>query len=349
MNQFADIERFGVRSKIDDYAVCVSKASDYFEKLSGVSGRLRMPIIAKIEDAFGQEFVNTPYMFTLQQFQKKWDEFHRFKCLGFMANYCHYGFYPGPCADLMKLNCFSVSGTDQFDSEDYIRIAITQNYGEEAYYYLERASQSFSTAMCNYFPYSPGVCRYPGPIQSAPSQPFYLDDERTVRRQRARGNVQDLSWTLHKGWEFVNLKSVDLWDDKLVYKCFESFNREYREGIQQLKNALRLIDSRYLSGLLELIDIAETHAACVETMINFINFIHLREEYKKERSPALGAAIKFLLEKELSNAKEMLRICSNNSTIGFTGSGNGNVRAELFNPFTIREKIIDLQEEILKL
>lgn len=347
-NQFSPIERLGVHNKVDDYAVCVHEPSEYFKKVRALAGKLQIPMLAKIEDAYGQEFVNTPFMFTLHQFQKKWDEFLRFECLGFMANYNHYGFYPGPCADLMKANCFAEEGIRQMDENDRIDRTIVQNYGYDGLALLREASGHFSRAMSDCFPYSPGVCRYPGPIQSAPSQPFYLDKDRKVRRQRARGNVKDLEWTRLRDWSSLEIEDNLRWDDSLVYRCLQEFCNQYGLGIDCLKKALRVAGSGYSKGIRELLDFSLTHFLCAASMANFIRFFHLRESYGDNCKESVRRSIRGLLRMELENTRRIYRLCLANSCIGLTGSGNGNVRGGLFNPRTIRDKIEDLEEEIAR-
>ncbi|NLY19064.1 MAG: hypothetical protein GX045_09010, partial [Clostridiaceae bacterium] len=73
ISQFAEFDRFGYTLRTDDYAVTTAEASKNFKHMNKLAKSVGIRLIAKTEDAFGQEFVSTLYYPCLQQHQRKWD------------------------------------------------------------------------------------------------------------------------------------------------------------------------------------------------------------------------------------------------------------------------------------
>ena len=340
-SQFMEFERFGVKNRTDDYACCVTGPSEYFEKVYDIAGRSGLKVLAKTEASFGQEFVGIPYVPSLTQHQKRWDSMSGKTLHGFMGDYIHRGFIPSPCTDLLRLNIFKtgIDSREWLNSSEKLRFTASLNFGKDAAGEVVKAWEFFSKAVSEYFPYSPGVCRYPGPLQAGPSQPFYLDREKKMKRNGARYNAADLNWT--KG--YLNGEENPEWNDTLVRRCFEHFGKVYSEGICLLENipGSSVKNPVKLKGM---INIAKIQVCMVNSMLNFIDFINLRDNPdKKYTKKEIWMELKEVCEKELVNAKEALRLCAADSNLGFSCEGQGTVRGGYFTPETISEKISGLE------
>lgn len=342
-SQFVDFERFGVRNTTDDYACCVTGPSDYFTKVYEISGQTGREVIAKTEVCFGQEFVGIPYIPCLTQHQKRWDSMVDRHLYGFMGDYIHRGFMPSPCTDLMRINSFvtKINGKEWMEvSREKLKWTASLNFGKAAAEDVIKAWELFSEAMCEYFPYSPEVCRYPGPLQAAPGQPFYMDRDRKIKRKRARYNAADLSWT-KRG---ISRNRSRQWNKELVYKCFIHFNECYEKGVKHLETVLKK-SSDNPGNLQSMINIAKMQVCMVKSMLNFIDFITLRDGIENKDNGRLNK-IKAVCGKELENAKLALHLCEIDSNLGFSCEGQGTVRGGYFTPATIREKLGELEETI---
>ena len=354
MSQFAEIERFGYTLRTDDYAVTSAEASKNFKHMNKLTKSIGVRYIAKTEDAFGQEFVSTLYYPCLQQHQKKWDNLIAEDLHGFMANYIHIGFTPSPCSDLARLNMYEIvseSEEKRVSAQDKVYITAVMNYGIDASKDIVAAWQCFSNAFSDYFPYTAGVCRYPGPLQMAPAQPYYMDPEREPPRKRSRGHVKDLTWTkvscLMIDTEIsdpVLKKIVDKWTDADVLRCMEAFNKTYLDGIAYMEKAsLKILSGTSREKFEHELKIAKTHYFQISSMINFINFINLRDEYLKTKSNAVKKALITVCQRELESAGQVLRLCREDSRIGYSCEGAGTVRGGVFTPTIIEEKLSDLK------
>lgn len=341
-SQFVDFERFGVGNTTDDYACCVTGPSDYFSKVYDISRLNGRKVMAKTEVSLGQEFVGIPYVPCLTQHQKRWDSMAGRQLYGFMGDYIHRGFVPSPCTDLMRINSFTteVNGKEWLKTDEKLKWIASLNFGKDAAEDVVRAWELFSEAMSGYFPYSPEVCRYPGPLQSSPGQPFYMDRERKIKRKRARYNVADLSWTKRS----ISRNRSELWNEKLVSKCFIYFNALYEKGVEHLENAIkRSCDSS--AKLQSMANIAKIQICMVRSIINFIDFISLRDGTDLRDKDNLSS-IKNICSNELENAALALQLCEADSNLGFSCEGQGTVRGGYFTPATIKEKIRELEETL---
>lgn len=343
-SQFVDIERNGVKNRTDDYACCVTGPSEYFEKVYYAAASSGLKILAKTEVSFGQEFVGIPYIPSLAQHQRRWDSMREKELAGYMGDYIHRGFVPSPCTDLMRQNIFETKVNGHLWLEDPVsklEFVASLNYGRGASRSVVEAWDKFSEAMSEYFPYSPGVCRYPGPLQASPSQPFYLDKNKEVKRRAARYNTNDLQWTK----AYSEGKEISGWDSGLLLKCFKGFVEIYEEGIKILKNC-HLNNAEEYEGMAGMLRIAEIQVSMVNSMINFINFINLRDGLDAGESYEAWVEIRAVCEKELKNAGKSLELCKADSNLGFSCEGQGTVRGGYFTPYTIQNKLDELMVTI---
>lgn len=339
-SQFVHFERFGVEARTDDYAVCVTGPGKYFKNIEALARRTNKPLLAKTEVSSGQEFVSLPYLPVLHLHQKRWDEMAKYSLQGFMGDYIHTHFRNSPCIVLMRLNCYitKMDGNIAFSSTDKVSFAARLYYGEFADR-VEKAWALFSKAFEEYFPYSAGVCRYPGPLQSGATQPFYLDKNRPIMRKSARCNSKDLAWTkLYFPKEMTVGKAVDNeWNDNLLKKCFTSFSELILQGINILEG---IEDHR----VIKLKNIARAMNSMVQSMINFIDFIYLRDN--AERDCSWEKEITDLLNRELDNTEMAIQLCKVDSELGFSAEGQGTVRGGLYNVYALELKRSELTQEI---
>ncbi|NLY18329.1 MAG: hypothetical protein GX045_05145 [Clostridiaceae bacterium] len=242
----------------------------------------------------------------------------------------------------------------EVSAEDRVYITAVMNYGADAAKDIIAAWQCFSKAFSDYFPYTAGVCRYPGHLQMAPAQPYYMDPDKEPPRKRSRGHVKDLTWTkvscLMIDTEIsdpVLKKIVDKWTDADVLRCMEAFNKCYLDGIAHMEKAyLKVPQGLSREKFEHELRIAKTHYLQVSSMINFIIFINLRDEYLKTKSDAVKKALITVCQRELESAGQALRLCREDSRIGFSCEGAGTVRGGVFTPAIIKEKLNDLKKLI---
>ncbi len=341
-SQFVSFTRYGVTNRTDDYACCVTGPGEYFEKVYGVSSKKGMPIIAKTELSQGQEFVSVPYIPTLTQHQKRWDKLKEYELSGFMGDYIHCNFKPSPCTDLMRLNLFETQkdGGLWQDSKEKLQFTARLNYGKDASDAVLKAWEIFSEALCEEFPYSPGVCRYPGPLQAGPTQPFYLDPERPLKRVSARCNCPDLRWTEIYFIDMEGYGKNPDWNAELVKRCFKEFINKFDKGIALLNEIIDKSDRK--ADLEELVDIASIMNCMSRSMVHFIDFVWLRDESKSIKQRDAYMKMLEVCELEMENSKRARELCGKRPQLGFSGEGQGTVRGGLFNAYTIDEKIKEL-------
>jgi len=345
-SQFVPFSRYGVKNRTDDYACCVTGPGEYFEKVYDASLKKGMPIIAKTELSQGQEFVSVPYIPVLTQHQRRWDKLREFNLAGFMGDYIHCNFRPGPCTDLMRLNIFDTKkdGELWLDSAEKLQFTASLNYGKDVSGDVVKAWDIFSEAFCDEFPYSPGVCRYPGPLQSGPTQPFYLDSGRPLKRVSSRCHCPDLRWTEIYFIDMGNYGKNPDWNAELIKRCFEAFIKGFEKGISILNEATKKCYRK--EALKELMDIASIMVCMSESMVHFIDFVNLRDNSGNINDKNTLKSLLKVCESEMANCVRAKKLCDENSQLGFSGEGQGTVRGGLFNAYTVSEKISELNHTI---
>jgi hypothetical protein len=336
-SQLQELQRFNARLLTDDYSLCSDAPSDYFLRIQALAIEKGMRFFCKTEDTFGQEFVSTPYTPCLEQHQRRWDRLSQEHTEGVITQYLHLGFLPTPCQDLMRQNAFQVKKNGQplrrTPREKLLRAA-QMNYGVEAAAAVIRAWDTFSTAIREFFPYTWGVCRYPGPLQSAPGQPFSINPDQPLPRPWARGYVNDLAWTGIR--ERFLLQGP--WDDQVVERCFHEVKRCYAEGNRWMNYAITICAPAYRAALEKARSVSRMQQSQVETILNLIAFLRLRDEYThRSDGPALRRLIR-VLERERANTETALWLVEHNSLLGFSCEGDGNVRGGHFTAATVAAK-----------
>ena len=346
-SQLKELERCGIKLVTDDYSLCSSEPSDYFLRVKRLANQKGLRFMAKTEDTFGQEFVSTPFTPCLEQHQRRWDSLNRQQVDGFLSQYLHVGFMPTPCQDLMRQNISEIFENGRLravTSSEKIATAAVLSFGKAGAPLVVQAWQAFSVAIREYFPYTRGVCRYPGPLQSAPGQPFYLDPAREMPRCWARGYVNDLKWTSIAD-QFL-LDKDKTWDERVVADCFRDMLKYYQQGNQYLEEAIRVSQAADRPLLAAVLSVSRMQSCQMQTMVNLIEFLPLRDEYRQRPAPVVRGSLVRVLESELENACAALVLSSQDSRLGFSGEGDGNVRGGHFNPFTIRQKITELRRDL---
>lgn len=337
-SQFVKFHRHGIKNQTDDYSCFVTGPGEYFQKIEGFCRERNVPVLAKTEVSQGQEFVSTSYIPVLTQHQRRWDALAQYHLSGFMGDYIHRSFQPSPCTALMKRNIFdtSVEGEAPLTASDKLRWVAEQFFGTEAAEDILQAWDVFSEALCDNFPYSPGVCRYPGPIQAGPSQPFYLDPNRPVKRCCARNNSVDLEWTKLYFFEKAGpgTENPD-WNSALVRRCLVDFCRDMEQGIELVRRA----DSEENhEACAELLSISSAMCVMAQSMIHFIDFVELRDKLQENPSLDVWQKLQAVCQAEMENTEKALALCRQDSSLGFSCEGQGAVRGGYFNAFTVEEK-----------
>ena len=220
-------------------------------------------------------------------------------------------------------------------------------YGVAASRHVVKAWKAYSQAMRDYFPYSPGVCRYPGPLQSSPAQPFYLDPKRAMPRLRSRGYVADLTWTELP--ERLQVDGSEGWNASLISRCFQAFARCYREGDMHLELAQQACPADHRESLVKALNVSRAQYLQVKSLLHYVQFLQLRDVYLENADRVLLEALIFVCESELSDATKALDLCRRDSRLGFSCEGAGTVRGGLFTPAAIAQKIASLRQTLVSL
>ncbi len=342
-SQLQRLDRFDSVVLTDDYSLCSDAPSSYFLKIQALAVEKGLRFFCKTEDTFGQEFVSTPYTPCLEQHQRRWDRLAQEPAVsGMLSQYLHIGFTPTPCQDLMLQNILQVSKDGlpvRFSASEKLARTARLSYGAEVAPLVIRAWELFSQAIRDYFPYTWGVCRYPGPLQSAPGQPFQLDPARPMPRQWARGYVNDLAWTGIRSRFLIK----GAWDEAVVERCLHAVRRCYQGGDLLLEEALASCAPMYRFALRQALNVSQMQQSQVESTLNLIAFIRLRAAFTQQPSALLAHSLLALLEGELVNAEGALRLVESDSRLGFSCEGDGNVRGGHFTAATVRAKIEGLQ------
>lgn len=344
-SQLQELQRFDARLLTDDYSLCSDAPSDYFLRIQSMALEKGMRFLCKTEDTFGQEFVSTPYTPCLEQHQRRWDRLAQERAEGVITQYLHIGFQPTPCQDLMRQNAFEVEKEYQpvkrSSHEKLLRVAKI-HYGAEAAPMVVKAWEAFSTAIRDYFPYTWGVCRYPGPLQSAPGQPFPIKPDQPVPRPWARGYVKDLAWTGIRERFLVQ----GTWDDQAVKRCFHAVKRCYQEGNRWMEKALVACAPVYRHAVQRARSVSLMQESQVETILNLIEFFPLRDDFSRHPTALVLRLILDVLERERANAEAALWLVERDSRLGFSCEGDGNVRGGHFTAATIAAKIEGLSRTL---
>jgi hypothetical protein len=163
-------------------------------------------------------------------------------------------------------------------------------------------------------------------------------------RRWARGYVNDLKWT-----GIVERFLVDkdkTWDERVVARCFQKMLKYYQQGNLYLEEAIRTCRAADRPALAASLNVSLMQYSQIKTIVNLIEFFHLRQQYVRRPEQSVRDSLIYLMEGELENAQAALRLCRQDSRLGYTGEGDGNVRGGLFNAFTVSQKIADLEQTL---
>jgi hypothetical protein len=119
--------------------------------------------------------------------------------------------------------------------------------------------------------------------------------------------------------------------------------RCYEEGIRHLEKALTVCEEENREALSEMMNVARTQTLQAQSLVNYVQFIQMRDAYLGTGEKVLLEALTHLCESELRNAAGALAVCRRDSRIGFSCEGAGTVRGGLFTPAGIEQKITDLR------
>ena len=326
------IVRGGVTNRAEDYIICEVGPSDYFTammKTAKAAGRRRA---AKTEHATALSFVTVPYYPCMQQWCARAEKLSEFSLDTLWATYCHYGYTPGRTADVLK----GYSWTDGPRGDELLRLIARRDFGPGTEDHVLAAWEHFTRGM-RHFPYSNGVNKYPGPLQTGPSQPLFLDPE-----EKAMGTA--------RAWQ-NDLKWCRPWGPKLTAECFGKMVEEFDQGLECLRKARKVATDCGKFELDREIGVAETMKRSAVSMINMIRWIPLRDAYAAASAGTEKEAIRKRLiavgRDELANAKAALAYVEADSRLGAASNGNGSPgRGGLFTAALISKKIGFLEDTL---
>lgn len=326
------IVRGGVTNYAEDYIVCETGPSGYFTAMMKQAEEAGLRLAAKTEHATALEFVTVPYYPCMQQWCERARRQCEFPLDTLWATYCHYGYTPGRTADVLKW----YSWTNGPTGETLLRLLAKRDFGPAAEDQVLAAWDHFTRGI-RHFPYSNGVNKYPGPLQTGPSQPLFLDPE-----EKAMGGAR--AWQNDLGW-------CSPWGPELTARCFGSMVEEFDQGLECLRAARETATDHGKAELDREIGVAEIMKRSAVSMIHMIRWIPLRDAYAAApEGPDKEELRKQLIavgRDELANAQAALAFAEADSRLGTASNGNGSPgRGGLFTPALISKKIGLLEDTL---
>ena len=326
------IVRGGVTNRAEDYIICELGPSDYFSAMMKKARAAGLRLAAKTEHATALEFVTVPYYPCMQQWCARAEKLSEFPLDTLWATYCHYGYTSGRTADVLMW----YSWTNGTTGECLLRQLARRDFGPGTEDKAVAAWQHFTRGFRN-FPYSNGVNKYPGPLQTGPSHPLFLDP-----KEKAMGSAR--AWQNSLNW-------CAPWGPKITAQYLGLMVGEFDKGLACLRETRQAAS---LEGKVELdreIGVAETMKRSAISMINMIRWIPLRDAYAvAEDGPKKEEIRKQLVavgREELHNARAALAFVEADSRLGSSSNGNGSPgRGGLFTPALISKKIGLLEDTI---
>lgn len=326
------VVRGGVTNHAEDYIICELGPSDYFTAVIRKAQEAGLRVAAKTEHATALEYVTVPYYPCLQQWCERAERLTEFPLDTLWATYCHYGYTPGRTADVLKW----YSWTNGPKGDDLLRRLARRDFGAGAEEDVVRAWEHFTRGF-RHFPYSNGVNKYPGPLQTGPSQPLFLDP-----KEKAMGGARAWQNDLH--W-------CKPWGPKITADSFALMAGEFDSGLQCLGRARQAASAQGQAELDREIGVAETMKRSALSMINMIRWVPLRDAYTTaEAGPEKEHIRRQLIavgQEELANARVAFAFAAADSRLGAASNGNGSPgRGGLFTPALISKKIGLLEDTL---
>jgi hypothetical protein len=288
-----------------------------------------MKLAAKTCHSYANEFVNVPYIPIAQQFHLRIAAMRRHPIRAYLANWTHYGYCPSLNAEILKW----CSWDREPPIDELLRSLAAREFGAQAAEGFVSAWDHFSRAI-RLYPYSDRIARRPGPIQSGPAHPLYLDP--AVKTTTSwRGFVNDLSGT-------------EPWGPEMVLKCFGLLESEWLRGLEVMKDAMAAAPPEKMEAARREWGVAKSILCTVRSYMNLTRFLVERqrlysERDKPKRDEILGRMRK-IAESEAANAREALPLCEADSRIGYA-SGGSHIGG-LYTPASIRSKIAQVERMI---
>jgi hypothetical protein len=326
------IVRGGVTNHAEDYIICELGPSEYFRSMMKEAQAAGLRLAAKTEHATALEYVAVPYYPCLQQWCARAEKLAEFPLDTLWATYCHYGYTPGRTADVLMW----YSWTNGPTGEELLRRLARRDFGPGTEDRAVAAWEHFTRGFRN-FPYSNGVNKYPGPLQTGPSQPLFLDPQ-----EKAMGTAR--AWQNSLNW-------CGPWGPKITADCFGLMADEFDKGVECLREARKVATVEGKAELDREIGVAETMKRSALSMINMIRWVPLRDAYAATEAGAKKEEIRKQLIivglDELANARAALAYAEADSRLGTASNGNGSPgRGGLFTPALIRKKIGLLEDTL---
>ncbi|WP_270087885.1 hypothetical protein [Sphingobacterium sp. SYP-B4668] len=298
------IERGGIQSKVGEYSISSIGPGPRASRHWALANSLGISCVAKIQANNSWEIAAVPYIPALFNVGQHIDNLRKANVKGLMLGWS-LGGYPSPNLSLVNL----LGAHPAMTVRQAIDLVAEEFYGKVAAEAVVRAWKSFSDAF-RQFPYHVGVV-YSAPLQSGPS---------------------NLLWSQPTGYRatMVGLAYDDLASWRSIYPT-DIFIQQLTKTAIGFKDALAIlrqdtrdivIESEHLYALQRELSIAETVYLHYQSVANQCRFVVLRDRLVADdtlRSAILSDMIA-LLEHELSIARRLAEIQSNDSRIGFEAS-----------------------------
>ncbi len=329
----AVIEKDGIRHATGDYNIATIGPPPHFVDQYNAAKNAGLRMMVKTEHAISQEFITVPYIPCMRQWYRRVSAMSECTLDGLLGNWCHYGYTPSRPAELLMWYSWDASPA----IDDLLIRMAQRDFGNKAAPHVVSAWEHFSVGIQHY-PYSDPVARIPGPIQKGPTQPLLLDPDKKM----------GLPW---RSWH-NDLKWTAPWGPQITAKHFRLLEGEYSAGIADLEKARGLIDEPGSRADIDKeIGIARMIRASVHTILNFIDWVPLRDAYAKappgaERERLRQQLIRIARD-ELANVQAALPVAEADSRLGASSEGGGMMRGGLFTPALIRHKI-GLTEDLIE-
>ncbi len=320
--------RDGVGANIYDYSISNLGPSERFQRQAEAAAKRNIKVWAKTEFSYSQEFIQTPYIPTLQQWIERFEHITAMpQVSGAFMNWQHYGFMPSRCAEIAKW----YSWEPQPDLDTLLSGMATRDFGAAAPKVVEAWSH-FTQALRDY-PFSADIVLH-SPVQKGPSHPLFLDASYQPVDSAGRNFTNSLMWTMPYGVE-------------ITAKYFRLMQDEWHRGVSTLEEAAAQVPADKKKNLEQEVGIAKVLLSCVDTCLNFIAFCQARlslatEDDRDRRSRILDQMAE-IAESELLNSQQALPYVKVDSRLGYANSGLketiGVGRGGIFSPQSIEKKI----------
>ncbi len=317
------LQRGGIEAKVGEYSMSVVGPGPRAQRLWNLAKKRNLKTIAKVQVNNTWELSAIPYLPVMNLIAKHIKNLQEENVNGLMLSWS-LGGYPSPNLELVK---YIQDHPSSSISQSLLEIA-NGRYGEKAASEVVKAWEAFSTAFTE-FPY--GLSIYTAPMNYGPSNPLYaeptgekatmlgfpFDDLEQWRGIYPSGVLANQFQKLAVGW----------------IKGLPYFSEAILKAETPLQKANAIEDHRFATT-------AWIHFQSVANQIQFIMARNslLSDDIEQDEMEKNLKIIENIASEEKQLARQMYRICKEDSRIGFEASNH-----YYYFPLDFVEKVIDCE------